>query len=66
MFKRFLFLATFLVHLILGKEPMELEILGIEPNAGPTYGETRVLVRLKSFDRDLIDDYDKPKVRFNI
>jgi hypothetical protein len=44
------------------KKVSPLEILGIEPNAGPEYGETRVLVRLKDFDKDLIDDYPRPKV----
>ena len=59
-------LLTFLslIELILNKELGQLEILGIEPNAGPVYGETRVTVRLKDFDADLIDDYDKPKVSY--
>lgn len=53
-----------LLNSFLSKEPGDIEILGIEPNAGPVYGETRVLVRIKDFDRDLIDDYDRPKCRF--
>lgn len=59
-------LLTFLslIEIILNKELGQLEILGIEPNAGPVYGETRVTVRLKDFDADLIDDYDKPKVSY--
>jgi hypothetical protein len=45
-----------------GKEPKDIQILGIEPNSGPISGETRVLVRLKDFDVDLIDDYPHPNV----
>ena len=51
-----------ILEFILGKEVGQIEIQGIEPNSGPVYGETRVLVRVKDFDRDLIDDYDRPKV----
>lgn len=46
-------------------EPQDLEIMGIEPNAGPIYGETRVTVRMREFDKSLIDSYPHPKVRFN-
>jgi hypothetical protein len=63
MFKKNLFILLSLIELFFNKEVGQLEILGIEPNAGPVYGETRVLVRLKDFDRDLIDEYDRPKVR---
>ena len=37
---------------------------GIEPNSGPTTGETRVLVRLRNFDQELIPDYPHPNCRF--
>ena len=61
--KEFILLTLLsLIELVLNKELGQLEILGIEPNAGPVYGETRVTVRLKDFDADLIDDYDRPKV----
>lgn len=57
----YLFVSFF--QYILGAELTQLEILGIEPLGGPEYGETRVSVRLKDFNKDLIDDYDRPKVR---
>ena len=41
----------------------ELQILGIEPNAGPDYGETRVLVRLDNLTKDLRLKYPSPKVK---
>jgi hypothetical protein len=45
-------------------DPQEVEIMGIEPHSGPVFGETRVLVRLKELNPDLIDDYPRPKVMF--
>ena len=51
-----------IINIINSLEVPPLEILGIEPNGGPVYGDTRVLVRIKDFNRDLIDDYDRPKV----
>jgi hypothetical protein len=53
-----------LLGVIKSQIPTDLEILGIEPNAGPTYGETRVIVRLKDFDKNLIDNYPHPNVKF--
>lgn len=61
-FKFLLLVFSALVKLILNAEVSDLEILGIEPNAGPVYGETRVTVRLRDFNKDLIDTYDRPKV----
>ncbi len=40
----------------------KLQMLGIEPNAGPDYGETRLLVRLENLTKDLILKYPTPKV----
>ena len=40
----------------------KLQMLGIEPNAGPDYGETRLLVRLVNLTKDLILKYPTPKV----
>lgn len=68
-FKFFLLVFSALVQKILNAEVSELEIMGIEPNAGPVYGETRVTVRLRDFDTSLIDSYDRPKVsqfKFNL
>ena len=42
----------------------EISIQGIEPNGGLTSGETRVLVRLKNFNTDLISTYPHPGCRF--
>ena len=42
----------------------EIYIQGIEPNGGLTKGETRVLVRLRNFNKDLISSYPHPKCRF--
>ena len=42
----------------------DTRIEGIEPNSGPTTGETRVLVRLRNFDQELIPDYPHPNCRF--
>ena len=41
-----------------------ISIQGIEPNGGLTTGETRVLVRLKNFNSDLISTYPHPSCRF--
>ena len=41
-----------------------ISIQGIEPNGGLTSGETRVLVRLKNFNSDLITTYPHPSCRF--
>lgn len=41
-----------------------LRILGIEPNSGPTSGETRVMIRLKNLDEKTIIEYPHPKCRF--
>lgn len=62
-FKIAFLVISALVKAIFSIELTQLEILGIEPNAGPEYGETRVTVRLNNFDKNLIDDYDRPKVR---
>ena len=42
----------------------EISIQGIEPNGGLSSGETRVLVRLKNFNTDLISTYPHPSCRF--
>ena len=56
------------VFLTLSKLSLEdgekISILGIEPNGGLTSGETRVLVRLKNFNTDLITVYPHPSCRF--
>ena len=44
--------------------PNDIRILGIEPNSGPETGETRVIVRLQNFNKDLIPDYPHPSCRF--
>jgi hypothetical protein len=43
----------------------DLEVLGIEPNAGPSYGETRVLVRFRDFNPIIIEDYPHPRVNID-
>lgn len=58
-----LFIAA-IIEVVFNKEVGQIEIQGIEPNSGPVYGETRVVVRIRDFDRDLIDDYDRPKVSY--
>lgn len=60
-----IFMLISALQYIFGAELHDLTILGIEPNAGPVSGNTRVTVRLKDFDKNLIDDYDRPKVRIN-
>ena len=63
MIMKFAFLVIFsTLKLVIPAELTQLEIQGIEPNAGPVYGETRVTVRLNNFDSSLIDAYDRPKV----
>mgnify|MGYP000973802848 CR=1 FL=1 len=52
-----------LLSLISTEIPTDLEILGIEPQSGPVYGETRVIVRLKDFNSELIESYPHPSVR---
>lgn len=42
----------------------ELTILGIEPNSGPTSGETRVMARLKHLTNKTVLEYPHPKCRF--
>ena len=44
--------------------PEDIRIMGIEPNSGPETGETRVLVRLQNFNKDLIPTYPHPSCRF--
>lgn len=61
-FKFALFVISTLAKLVWSSDLPDLEILGIEPNAGPVYGETRVTVRIKNFDKNLIDTYDRPTV----
>jgi hypothetical protein len=58
----FQFIFIGLLSVIKTKIPSDIEILGIEPQSGPVYGETRVIVRLKDFDTDLIEDYPHPNV----
>jgi hypothetical protein len=58
-FYQLIFLA--LLAITKGQE-YKLELLGIEPNAGPDSGETRVLVRFKDIDREIIEQYPHPKV----
>lgn len=62
--KIFLITLTAIIKYVFTVDIGEIEITGIEPNSGPVYGETRVTVRLKNFDKNLIDDYDRPKCRF--
>lgn len=52
--------------LILADDFPELKLLGIEPNAGPDYGETRVTVRFSNLTQELIKKYPYPKVNKNI
>ena len=59
----FLFFMS-MINFILSRDPGVQTILGIEPLGGPVYGETRVKVRLKDFDKTLIDEYNRPKCRF--
>jgi hypothetical protein len=59
-----LFMLISALQYVFGVELHDLQILGIEPMSGPVTGNTRVTVRLKDFDKNLIEDYDRPKVRF--
>lgn len=59
-YKLILFIYSF--GLIFSDEFPELKILGIEPNAGPEYGETRVIVRLSNLTQEMINLYPYPKV----
>jgi hypothetical protein len=57
-----LILLVYSSGLILSDDFPGLNILGIEPNAGPDYGETRVTVRYDYLTQDLADKYPRPKV----
>jgi len=59
-YKLILFIYSF--GLIFSDEIPELKILGIEPNAGPEYGETRVIVRISNLTQEMINLYPYPKV----
>jgi hypothetical protein len=61
-----LIVISTIAKLVWSSDLPDLEILGIEPNGGPVYGETRVTVRMKNFDNSLIDIYDRPSVRQNL
>lgn len=61
-FSRLLLLIILTAFKIFAKDPENIEILGIEPNSGLISGDTRVQVRLKDFDTELIDDYPHPMV----
>jgi hypothetical protein len=58
------FLTLAIINSVYNKDVGSIEILGIEPIAGPVYGDTRVTVRMKDFDVSLIDDYPHPRCRF--
>ena len=57
-----LFVMTMLIQRIRLEEETMLEIDGIEPNSGPLYGETRVLVRLNNFKDKYLNLYPQPKL----
>ena len=59
-----IFLIVFLTLSNYSLADDEVSIQGIEPNGGLTSGETRVLVRLKNFNQDLIATYPHPSCRF--
>ena len=59
-----LFLVIFITLSNYSLEEDKILIQGIEPNGGLTSGETRVLVRLKNFNADLIATYPHPSCRF--
>ena len=66
-FKRNLIPFIFIIFLTLWNYSLtqdDISIQGIEPNGGLTSGETRVLVRLKNFNSDLITTYPHPSCRF--
>ena len=60
--KLFLFVLSLLIQKIRLDEEIMLEIDGIEPNAGPISGETRVLVRIRNFKDKYVELYPQPKV----
>ena len=60
----FLYITLFLSLTTKVLSGEDISILGIEPNGGLTSGETRVLVRLKNFNQDLITSYPHPSCRF--
>ena len=62
----FVLFITILIQRIRLQEEVMLEIDGIEPNAGPLYGETRVLVRIKNFKDKYTELYPQPKVNRNL
>ena len=59
-FKLIFILYSFVM--ILADQFPELKLQGIEPNGGPDYGETRVIVRFSNLTQDLIKKYPYPKV----
>ena len=65
-----IFIYIFITFITITKSVKETKlntdtrIEGIEPNSGPTHGETRVLVRLKNFNQELIPEYPHPNCRF--
>ena len=60
----FAFITISLFEIILLQEEVMVEIDGIEPNAGPLYGETRVLVRLKNLNEKYVNLFPLPKVNY--
>ena len=61
--KIFVFVISLLINKMkLQDEFFDIEITGIEPNAGPLFGETRVLVRIKDFQKRMEELYPKPIV----
>ena len=60
--KFILFLLSLLFCKVKLAEEDIVEIEGIEPIAGPLYGETRVVVRIKNFKESYNETYKHPKV----
>ena len=62
------FLIILILKLVSSQKETKLNtdtrIEGIEPNSGPTSGETRVLVRMHNFNEELIPEYPHPNCRF--
>jgi hypothetical protein len=56
---QFIFLA---ILALIKSQEYKLQLLGIEPNAGPDSGETRVLIRFAEIDRGIKEEYPHPKV----
>jgi hypothetical protein len=56
-----LILAILLAIFVQGQD-YKLKLQGIEPNAGPDTGETRVLVRFEEIDISIKETYPHPKV----